>query len=282
MPASPTSAASTTTASACSRTVRSRSSRTSRSRSCTARSRRSGRRSGCARDCRSALPARGVRAADRRALERRPRSRTDPRDRRRRGARVRRGPTLACSRVGRLGLGPAAVRSLELWQETPDLAHEQNLPTPREGLLSGETGLLIVAWRLQPTTNLADRLLARVHENKENETNEVMWGAPGTMLAARAMHGWTGEQRWLDPWTESADELRRRRDDDGLWTQTLHGHSERGLGPVHGAAGNLVALGADEGGKTGEALARAAVVEDGLANWPPAEGLGLVRNDQIR
>ena len=43
-----------------------------------------------------------------------------------------------------------------------------------------------------------------------------MWGAPGTMLAARAMADWTGEQRWLDAWNESADALRAARDADGL------------------------------------------------------------------
>lgn len=97
-------------------------------------------------------------------------------------------------------------------------------------------------------------------------------GLPGTMLAARAMHEWTVEQRWADAWQESAAELRRRREPDGLWTQRLHGQVFRGLGPVHGAVGNVLALlqgGRDETleRETNELLARAAVVEDGLANW---------------
>jgi lantibiotic modifying enzyme len=180
-----------------------------------------------------------------------------------------------------IDLAGAARRALDLWQTSPDLSGEENLPTPREGLLTGETGLLIVAWRLAQSADLADRLHARVRENKENEANEVMWGAPGTMLAAHALHEWTGEQRWLDAWQESAEAVTAARDDDGLWTQNLHGSSWRDLGPVHGAAGNVVALGDDPHGKTRDAIERFAVVEDGLANWPPYDDGKLVRKDGV-
>ena len=61
-------------------------------------------------------------------------------------------------------------------------------------LLSGETGPLLVSWRFELRPELADRLLARVRENVGNEAVEIMWGAPGTMLAAHAMHDWTGRR----------------------------------------------------------------------------------------
>jgi lantibiotic modifying enzyme len=176
----------------------------------------------------------------------------------------------------RLDLREAALRALELWQEPPP------------GLLAGESGLLLVAWRLAPDDALAERLLARIRENVGNDANEVMWGAPGTMVAARAMHAWTGEERWLDAWSESADELRRRRDADGLWTQLLAGATTRYLGPVHGATGNVLALlqgnPAEDVQATADTLARAAVLEDGLANWPPVAGGDLVsaKDGQIR
>jgi hypothetical protein len=98
------------------------------------------------------------------------------------------------------------------------------------------------AWRLAPSADLADDLLARVRENADNEAVEVMWGAPGTMLAARAMLDWTDEKGWADSWRESAEELWRRREADGLWTQRLYGEDSRGLGPPHGLVGNVVAL----------------------------------------
>ena len=169
----------------------------------------------------------------------------------------------------RLDLAAIATRTLEDWQDTPG----EDMPAPAAAsLLCGESGLLLVAWRLAPTGELADRLLARVRSNVENDANEIMWGSPGTMLAAHAMLEWTGEQRWADAWQESAEELRRRREPDGLWTHHLYGRASRGLGPVHGAVGNVLALlqgGRDETleRETNELLVRTAVVEDGLANW---------------
>jgi hypothetical protein len=183
----------------------------------------------------------------------------------------------------RIDLTRAAERALELWQETPDLGGDATIPTPAEpSLLIGEGGVLTVLWRLTPSGDLADRLLARVRENKYNEADEIMWGAPGTMLAARAMHEWTGEERWLDAWTESADALRSRRDADGLWTQQLYGQTFRSLGAPHGAVGNLIALREAPPDATRETLAREAVVEDGLANWPSRAGGELERDGEIR
>ncbi len=56
------------------------------------------------------------------------------------------------------------------------------------------------------------------------------------------MHEWTGDARWADAWQESADELMRRREDDGLWTTHLYGGTGRSLGPAHGLVGNVLAL----------------------------------------
>ena len=108
-----------------------------------------------------------------------------------------------------IDLAAAAERTLELWREAPDLAlAEIELPAARESsLLCGEAGLLLVNWRLTPRDDLADRLLQRVRENRDNEFEELLWGSPGTLLAARAMHGWTGEERWLEAWRESAEAL---------------------------------------------------------------------------
>ena len=89
---------------------------------------------------------------------------------------------------------------------------------------------------------LADSLLARVRENVANEFEELMWGSPGTMLIACALHEWTGEERWAAAWRESADALMARRGPDGLWTQQLYGTTHRLLGPVHGLVGNVHAL----------------------------------------
>ena len=179
----------------------------------------------------------------------------------------------------RLDLSQVARRVHEAWCAEPDYMRGIELPSPaRAGFLSGETGILTVAWRLAPDDALADTLYERVTENAENEANEIMWGSPGTMLAAHAMHEWTGDERWAEAWQESADELLRRREDDGLWTIHLYGETYRGLGPAHGLVGNVLALcqrlpdteRAALERDTAAALAHAAVVEDGLANWGEA------------
>jgi hypothetical protein len=195
----------------------------------------------------------------------------------------------------RLDLAHVAHRALEAWHKRPGVLTVLELPEPaRASLLMGETGILTVLWRLDPSDRVANDLYERVRENVLNPASDVMWGSPGTMLAALAMFRWTSDERWADAWRESAAALLQGRDRDGLWTQRLHGDAYRGLGPPHGVVGNVLAL--LQGGQlleeeqraalrreTAELLARTAVVEDGLANWPIAEGHDLVApGGQIR
>jgi lantibiotic modifying enzyme len=191
----------------------------------------------------------------------------------------------------RLDLAAAAARALELWRAEPDLAAGTvELPsTPASSLLCGESGILLVAWRLAPSTELADTLLERVRENVANEAEELMWGSPGTLLAAHEMYEWTGEERWAQAWSESAEALMARRE-DFLWTQRLYGATCRYLGPVHGLVGNVHALLQRPGEKnerlereTASLLLDEAVVEDGTATWPALAGGNLVpRDGEIR
>jgi Lanthionine synthetase C-like protein len=176
-----------------------------------------------------------------------------------------------------LDLAHASRDVLDAWRNEPDLMRGIELPSPaRAGLLSGEVGILAVAWQHSPADDLADTLFERVAENVRNDANDIMWGSPGTMLAATAMHRWTGDERWKKAWDESAEELLRRRDRDGLWTIHLYGGEARGVGPAHGLVGNVLALrqGLDAQRtddlvrESAAALTRLAVVEDGLATWP--------------
>jgi lantibiotic modifying enzyme len=184
----------------------------------------------------------------------------------------------------RLDLADLALRNLELFRARPDFLKGLKLPEPRESsLLEGETGILLVAWRLAPSDVLADDLYKRVRPSVQNEADGVMWGAPGTLIAAQAMFTWTGDDRWSEAWHQNADALWARRDDEGLWTQRLYGHEFRGLTPPHGLVGIVQALLPLLDEKRGDALrrdtdavlARTAVREDGLANWPPRVGREL-------
>ena len=103
-----------------------------------------------------------------------------------------------------------------------------------------------------------------------------MWGSPGTLIAARAMLEWTGDERWREAWNESAEALLSRRNDDGLWTQRMYGQEFEGLQPWHGLVGNVQALRPllDDERKTSllresaALLEQHAVIEAGHANWP--------------
>ncbi len=178
----------------------------------------------------------------------------------------------------RLDLAGVAGRALELFRERPDLIKGMNLPAPAEsGLLTGETGILLAAWRVAQSGVLADDLYAHVRANVDNEADEVMWGSPGTLIAARTMLEWTGEERWRVAWNESAEALWSRRGEDGLWTQRLYGNELKGLTPPHGLVGNVQALVPllDAGRRaelvrdTNAVLVGTAIHENGRANWPP-------------
>jgi hypothetical protein len=178
----------------------------------------------------------------------------------------------------KLDLADLAIRNLELFRERPDFMNGMKLPAPAEAaLLTGETGILLLAWRLTGQPEFADDLLALVQANVDNEADEVMWGAPGTLLAAQAMWSWTNEERWRAIRNETAEALLARRDSEGYWTQHLYGRELRGLTPPHGLVGNVQmlfpVLGDEEmyslTGHTAALLARTAILEDGLANWPP-------------
>jgi lanthionine synthetase-like protein len=169
-----------------------------------------------------------------------------------------------------LDLAAVMRRALEVWRAKPEVLIGLPKPEPtRPALFMGESGILLVLWRLEPSEETADDLHALVLENLSNPANEVMWGAPGTLLAARLMHGWTGEARWGEAARRTEAAVLDARGDDGLWSNVLHAGSYRGLGPFHGAAGNVLVLGLED---LGDVLREHAVVEGGLVNWPTVVG----------
>ena len=100
------------------------------------------------------------------------------------------------------------------------------------------------------------------------------WGSPGTLLAAR-------ELGFEDLVRASSERLLAARDPEtGLWEQHLYGEVQPYVGAGHGFAGCVLALGEVDG--AGEVARRHAIVEGGLANWPPYADGQLARNDTIR
>ncbi|UPK02037.1 LanC-like protein [Bradyrhizobium sp. 170] len=125
---------------------------------------------------------------------------------------------------------------------------EISFPTDYEkhgSLLRGDMGSALLAMRLAPTTSLADLVHSRAEANNELPIRELMWGMPGSMLAAIHMAEMTQETRWRVLFEMQAARLLAELEDTPqglLWTQDLYGERDRWLGPVHGFAGNVIPL----------------------------------------
>ncbi len=149
----------------------------------------------------------------------------------------------------------------------------------------GEVGILLVQWRLTGSGVAADRLYASVRSNIGNPTNEALWAAPGTMLAAWHLWQATAEPRWRDLFLQNVEQLWQTWVFDAqarchLWTQDMYGKVVQYLGAGHGFVGNVYPLlrGAsllDAGRRETlyercEATLQAnARFEGGAVNWPP-------------
>jgi hypothetical protein len=174
-------------------------------------------------------------------------------------------------------LGAAELR--RNWAPVMGALHERYAEGLTPSLFVGESGLLLVAHRLTPESWHEERLLTCIRANVANPSWELMWGSPGTMLAAQVMHDRTGAEAWAEAWRESADRLWHEWRDD-LWLQDLYGRALHVLGPAHGFVGNIHVLARGElldEQRRGElerrapaAAAKYAQRANGLAQWLPA------------
>ena len=184
---------------------------------------------------------------------------------------------------------PVAVRLAERYRSQPDFQDFVSGPVP--SLLCGEAGILLVAHTLAPAAWQEERLLEAVRANAANPSLELMWGSPGTMIAARVMAERTGAEHWRQAWTESAEQLWTQWRGD-LWQQDLYGSVVEYIGPAHGFAGDVLALAQgdllDSGRRT--ELERRAIAtvtayaerDNGLCQWPPVSEAFQRREQPIR
>jgi hypothetical protein len=113
--------------------------------------------------------------------------------------------------------------------------------------LLGEVGLLLLRWRLTGSAEAADQLYASIESNIPNPTNEALWAAPGTMVAAWHLWAATGEPRWRTLFLANVEQVWRTWLFDEaahchLWTQDMYGKVVQYLGAGHGFAGNVYPL----------------------------------------
>ncbi|HEX3691251.1 MAG TPA: LanC-like protein [Solirubrobacteraceae bacterium] len=156
------------------------------------------------------------------------------------------------------------ARALERYRMTPDFRQDPHPPS----LLCGETGILAAAERVGSPAADSERLREMIRANRSHPTWELLWGSPGTMLAARALG--------LDEeWRDSAELLWAQWDEEtDLWTQDMYGSVNQFLGPGHGFAANVHALRGFVSDdvlreRVARLMERMAMHHDGLVNWPP-------------
>ncbi|HYL58147.1 MAG TPA: LanC-like protein [Candidatus Acidoferrales bacterium] len=147
----------------------------------------------------------------------------------------------------------------------------------------GETGLMLLHWKLAPSDELARQLHASIASNL-GDPRGLAWGAPGTMLAALFMHQRTGESRWRELFLRHFDALWNewKFDDElrcHLWTHDLYGVTEKRLGALHGLASAAFPIirgrhllpperSAESSRRIREALRVTALHDADFVNWP--------------
>lgn len=161
----------------------------------------------------------------------------------------------------------------------------------------GEVGIELMRWRMTGSADAADRLYTAVEANIPNPTNEALWAAPGTMVAAWHLWAATADARWRTLYLANGEQLWRTWQDDAeagcmLWTQDLYGSKCQLLGAGHGFAGNVYPL--LKGAALLDPARRQALyartlqtllaceLRDGEAsNWPPGIGAPRPGRDKL-
>ena len=117
----------------------------------------------------------------------------------------------------------------------------------RAAYLMGETPVWLLAHAHTGSAEAADRLAELIEGNMQHPARELMWGAPGTLLAALFMHQRTGQARFAELYRATAAVLWSQLDWAEAygchhWTQRLYGQTSTYMDAVHGFAGTALPL----------------------------------------
>jgi hypothetical protein len=117
----------------------------------------------------------------------------------------------------------------------------------RASFLMGDTPIQMMCYGEEHTEERENALDGLIAANVEHPSRELMWGSPGTLLAALFLHERTGKQRWLDLFRLTAGKLwaqleRSPQHRCSFWTQDLYGRRSAYLGAVHGFVATALPL----------------------------------------
>ena len=128
----------------------------------------------------------------------------------------------------RAALGPSAMRE-------------------RASFMVGDTPIRLMSFGEQPTGEIASALETLIAGNIEHPARELMWGSPGTLLAALFIYERTGNRRWSELFRLTAGRLRSElawspQHRCAYWTQELYGRRSTYLDAVHGFVATALPL----------------------------------------
>ena len=117
----------------------------------------------------------------------------------------------------------------------------------RASYLMGDLPIKMLAFGANPSAQLEQELDALISSNLDHPARELMWGSPGTLLAALFLHRHTRQAGWADLFRRTASQLwsqlrRSAQYDCSYWSQDLYGRTTTYLGAVHGFVGTAAAL----------------------------------------
>jgi hypothetical protein len=166
-----------------------------------------------------------------------------------------------------------------------DWLDSQGLAKEGASFLMGDTPIRMMALARDPGAGHAQALRELIAGNAGHPARELMWGAPGTLLAALFLHERTGDAAWAELFRATAATLWQQLEWSeqhgcAYWTQELYGSRSTYLDAVHGFIATAVPLirgrhllGIDGWDAWRRCIAntvrRTATVEYGQANWRP-------------
>lgn len=166
-----------------------------------------------------------------------------------------------------------------------DWLDSQGLHKEGASFLMGDTPIRMMALARASDAGHAQVLQALIAGNIDHPARELMWGAPGTLLAALFLHERTGDAAWAELFRATAATLRQQLEWSeqhgcAYWTQELYGSRSTYLDAVHGFVAAAVPLirgrylldtdGWDAWRRCiANTVRRTATRENGQANWRP-------------
>ena len=118
---------------------------------------------------------------------------------------------------------------------------------PFGSYLMGDTPIRMIEHWFDPRYDIASDIAALIEGTLDQPTRELMWGSPGTMLAALFMHRRTGDEQFANLYRTTARKLWSQlewseKDQCHFWSQDMYGQHTNYIDAVHGFVGTATPL----------------------------------------